>query len=286
MEGATSNPVRSLPARELVDQGFIRPAEEGRYDYFAPDAAALLSDAFLDTHCFRLHTAPGSPDLIGLSFEPVRSQRPPDVAGTLWLDRETAKPRVLEFGYDWAPWEEARGVARGGVEFRELPSGAWIIPRWWIRMPTVGLEPPEERGDPGAIRLIGSLEVGWELVQVTTLDQQPVSPGATGSVRGSVEADASHDLLPGLPVVLRGTPYATHTDTAGVFFLDALAEGGFVQIIYCLDVFRDFLTNSEHVLPFASNRAGYYSAGASPSLAAAGAVRSQRPISSRAGGAT
>jgi len=210
-----------------VDQGFIRPAEEGRYDYFAPDAAALLSDAFLDTHCFRLHTAPGSPDLIGLSFEPVRSQRPPDVAGTLWLDRETAKPRVLEFGYDWAPWEEARGVARGGVEFRELPSGAWIIPRWWIRMPTVGLEPPEERGDPGAIRLIGSLEVGWELVQVTTLAQQPVSPGATGSVRGSVEADASHDLLPGLPVVLRGTPYATHTDTAGVFFLDALAEGGY-----------------------------------------------------------
>lgn len=228
VEGESSNPVRSLPAQELVDLGFIRPAEDGGFDYFGPDASALLSDAFLDTHCFRFRNAPGAPDLIGLSFEPIRTDRPPDVTGTLWLDRETAEPRFLEFGYDWAPWEEAYGLAKGRVEFRELPGGAWIIPRWWIRMPTMAREPPAERGDSGAIHLAGALEVGWEIMEIATLDGDPVASGAPGGLGGRIRAEGSTRLpLSGLPVGLRGTLHSTQADGSGAFSLDGVPEGGY-----------------------------------------------------------
>ncbi len=39
-------------------RGFVRPSGDGGYDYFGPDASVLLSDQFLDTHCFRLSVDP------------------------------------------------------------------------------------------------------------------------------------------------------------------------------------------------------------------------------------
>ncbi len=227
MEGVSSNPVQSRPGEELMAQGFVRPVEDGRFDYFGTDASVLLSDPFLDTHCFRFRVSAESPDLIGLAFEPVREKRPPDIEGTLWLDRNTARLRFLEFTYDWAPWEAAAGVAKGRVEFLELPNGAWTIPRWWIRMPTLNLQFPVEEGDRPTARLIGTLEVGWEVQEVSTLTRQLVAPRALGAVRGLVRDAVSHRPLPGVRVVLSGTPRAAVTDMDGEFVMEGVPEGGY-----------------------------------------------------------
>jgi hypothetical protein len=229
VEGVASNPVRTRPVEELLDLGFVRPVEDesSGYDYYGPDAAALLSDAFLDTHCFRFRTSPDDLDLIGLSFEAVRTERPPDIHGTLWLDRGTARLRFLEFQYDWAPWEGARDVARGRVEFQELPSGAWIIPRWWIRMPLMGVS-PRGRDEPlEEARLMGTVEVGWRVRRVSHMDFRPVSPLPGGAVRGVVRESGSGRPLSGLEVSLVGASEAAWSDSAGRFFLDDVPEGGY-----------------------------------------------------------
>jgi hypothetical protein len=129
------NPIRSLPVEDLLENGFIRKEDDGGYTFLGPDAAVLLSDAFLATHCFRLEADEADPGLIGLGFEPVHRRKAADITGTLWLGRQDAKLRFLTFGYTSSPWPEASGVANGRVEFEELPGGAWVIRRWWIRMP-------------------------------------------------------------------------------------------------------------------------------------------------------
>jgi hypothetical protein len=131
------NPIQSLPVEHLVGGGFIQNRDDGRIEYLGPDASILLSNLFLNSHCFRLREDVGQPGAIGLAFEPVGSEIP-DVEGTLWLDRETAHLRFLEFEYVNAPESLTEGVARGRVDFERLPDGTWIVRRWWIQVPIRG----------------------------------------------------------------------------------------------------------------------------------------------------
>lgn len=97
----------------------------------------LLSDLFLDEHCFAVRD--GDEGRVGLSFRPVPGRKLPDVRGVLWLDRESGELRELEYTYtnlEFAGPEEQLG---GRVEFERLPSGAWYIPHWRIRMPLFGV---------------------------------------------------------------------------------------------------------------------------------------------------
>lgn len=83
--------------------------------FHAPDAAVLLSDTFLDTHCFRLQSAHRAHvGMVGLAFEPVRGTRTPDVHGVLWMDAESAELRLLEYGYGDLP----RSVPDAAAEHR------------------------------------------------------------------------------------------------------------------------------------------------------------------------
>lgn len=131
------NPIRSLPVEDLMTGGFIREMEHGGTEYFGPDASILLSSLFLNAHCFQLSESTAHPGSIGLVFEPV-GQEMPDIEGTIWVDRETAHLQLLEFQYVNAPKELTEGVARGRVDFERLPDGAWIVRRWWIRIPIRG----------------------------------------------------------------------------------------------------------------------------------------------------
>jgi hypothetical protein len=159
-------PIRSLPADDLLESGYVRRHESGSYDYFGPDARVLLSDPFLDTHCFHLVEDSEDPDRIGLAFEPVRDRHVPDIRGTFWLDRATATLDLLEFQYTWAPWSEAQGVAGGRVEFGILPSGAWVIRRWWIQMPIMVRDHAVRRLGGEGLRVDGILEEGEEVLKV------------------------------------------------------------------------------------------------------------------------
>ena len=97
---------------------------------------------------------------MGLAFEPVRDTDQPDIEGTLWLDRETAALQFLEFGYTWAEYQEARGVARGRVEFEGLPNGAWIVRKFWIRMPRLAQDLSRAREGRTGVYVAGIREAG------------------------------------------------------------------------------------------------------------------------------
>ncbi|MCK5412666.1 MAG: carboxypeptidase regulatory-like domain-containing protein, partial [Gemmatimonadetes bacterium] len=128
--------------RELVLQGFsaFRAAdpellvERGfHWDdgaFYAPDARTLLSDAFQRTHCYRAREKDGR---LGVEFKPESTRGVIEVKGTLWLD-ESGKLNTLE--YEYVSGDFVKPAVDGGyIEFEQLPEGAWIVRRWYIRAP-------------------------------------------------------------------------------------------------------------------------------------------------------
>jgi hypothetical protein len=225
-----SNPIRGLPVSELLEEGFIRPTDDGGHNYYGPDASVLLSDLFLDTHCFRLRDSGESPDLVGLSFEPAARRRVPDIEGTLWLDRATAELVRLDYSYDWAPWPEVGNVAEGRVEFQKMPSGAFIIRKWWIRMPSVGRVRGVSNGGYPVLRLVEIREVGSEVEEVTLMDHQRVDRTdrrPRGALRGMAWDSLRTRPLSGASVYLSGTQYDALTDEDGHFFMEGVPEGDY-----------------------------------------------------------
>jgi hypothetical protein len=225
--GVSSSPIRSLPAEELMEKGFVQRLDDGGWEYFGPDAAVLLSDEFLDTHCFRLRSGQDDPGALGLAFEPVRGADRPDIEGTLWLDRETAALQFLEFGYTWAEYSEARGVARGRVEFQGLPNGAWIVNRWWIRMPELSQDLSMAEGGRTGVFVSGVREAGAEVAQISTLDRQRIAQMERGFLAGIVWDSTRYGPLAGAQVFLSGTSYAAVTDAEGRFLMEGIPEGVF-----------------------------------------------------------
>jgi hypothetical protein len=226
--GVSSSPIRSLPAEDLIENGFVRPASDGGYNYYGPDASVLLSDAFLDTHCFRLVLDEERSDEVGLGFQPVQSGGTPDIAGTLWMEAETARLKVLEYSYTWAPWAVARGAARGEVHFENLPTGAWVVSNWWIRMPIAEMDMSmaRMRSDEG-IRLTGLKEVGGGIAGYTSLDLAQVFESSRGVLNGQVWDSTRQTPLPGATVFLSGTQYSAETDADGAFLMSDLPRGTF-----------------------------------------------------------
>jgi hypothetical protein len=157
--GVGERPFESLSAELLVGRGFVQQTDSGRM-YYAPDAEVLLSDAFLDTHCFQLVVdLRERADQIGLSFDPIRGRGVPDIAGTLWIDQSTGDLRELDFRYTGLDRLDGATGAGGRVEFERLPSGAWIVRRWWLRMPIMGVRGQRRE-------LAGIREEGGEVVEV------------------------------------------------------------------------------------------------------------------------
>lgn len=134
---SATRPFVAAGAGDLVERGFVQGGiEDG--SYYAPDADVLLSDAFLDTHCFKVHRGVEE-GLIGLAFEPVPDRAVADVQGVLWVDAETAALRFLEYGYTGLDIGVPTDNFGGRVEFRRLPTGTWIMASWSIRGPVIGL---------------------------------------------------------------------------------------------------------------------------------------------------
>jgi hypothetical protein len=130
-------PFQSAPPEELAAQGYVTTRGD-ELVYFAPDAEALLSDPFVKTHCFEVKLGRGGGDqdgLVGLAFAPARRREVTDIRGTLWLDRRTSELRYLEFTYANLPQQPNEESAGGRIEFLRIPSGAWIVRDWLIRMP-------------------------------------------------------------------------------------------------------------------------------------------------------
>ena len=218
-------PFVALPADSLMRNGFAAfSANESVYR--APDAAVLLSDLFLDTHCFKLERDEGrAPGLVGLAFEPVPGRRVADVAGTLWLDPATAELQWLDFRYRNLDLPRTLLSANPGgkVSFRALPNGTWIVHSWEIRMPRAG-----SSLNPLSQRLVTTLDgvtvQGGDVLQVHGNAGVVLQADVGGRIAGIV-FDSLRRGLPGARVFLEGAGAEVLTNREGRFELRHLRPG-------------------------------------------------------------
>jgi hypothetical protein len=214
----------SVPVDSLSTVGFIRVGRDS-VTYFAPDADVLLSDRFLDGHCMQVRAGQGqTAGMIGLAFEAARDGRLPDVQGTLWMDRASAELRYLEYGYVRAGLGVPTDQVGGRVEFDRLPTGEWIVRRWWVRMPVIeGLR--SGVGLP-TYRIRSLREAGGEVLSVTAPDGSTlVAPPHRASISGIVFDSARGAPLPGAEVYVSGTQYRATADAQGRFRVEDVPPG-------------------------------------------------------------
>jgi len=222
-QGYMRSPFATLPPDDLVANGFVR-RDRGELLYYAPDAEVLLSDAFLDTHCFRLAESVGDAEEIGLEFEPLeRRGRVADVGGTLWLDRQTAELRWLEYTYYNLDLQVRTASAGGRVEFERMPSGKWIVPEWWIDMPIIDTRFLDDGSS--RVGLSRMRRSGGRVLQVHEAGGRSIGGrNQTGGIEGIV-VDSVGAPVAGVRVGAVGWNQEAFTDAQGAFGLLGMREG-------------------------------------------------------------
>lgn len=219
--GAGSRPFSSVSPERLRAGGYVERTDSGTY-YFAPDERVLLSDAFLDGHCFGVRRSDRDPELVGLSFEPLRGSSNVDIAGVLWLDETSRELRFLEYRYVNLRVSVPTDRLGGEVRFQRLPSGAWIARRWWIRMPEIVVRRVRRMGrEVETPTLAGLRQRGGEVVAVETRTHGRIAELDRPRVQGVVFDSTRGTPLSSARVFLIGTEFSTHTDTHGRFMLVA-----------------------------------------------------------------
>lgn len=223
--GRYASPFTALAAEDLASGGYVRARGEETL-FYPPDAAVLLSDTFLDQHCFRVRRGRGeNAGQVGLEFEPVRGRTLPDVRGVLWLDAGTAELRTLDYAFTGVALGAADTPWGGRVHFDRLPSGGWIVRRWSLRMPQMGrpVARPELglMGRSGAPVLVAVVEVGGEVTRVDEAPAEPRRAAVAGLVWDSTRAAA----VAGARVFLDGTSHAAVTGADGRFRIEQVPEG-------------------------------------------------------------
>lgn len=222
-EGVAAVPFRSLPAERLSADGYIQQEGETVY-YYAPDATVLLSDTFQADHCFGLDREERDDQVfVGLTFEPRSGRELPDISGVLWLDEGTNALDHVEFRYENLPFRRVddRRIA-GMVEYGELPTGAFIVRDWYIRMPNL----VKDRRD--RYQIDGFTEYGGELRDVSEPEGQVVEWRVGAGVKGTVINTLTGAPLRDATLVLdppRGDNEIRHTGPNGEFFFDGLSPG-------------------------------------------------------------
>jgi hypothetical protein len=137
--GYSAWPFGSLAPELLSERGFVQD-DLGGPVFYGPDAVLLVSDVFLNDHCFRVQREDRRAEL-GLLFEPVSDRHVPEIAGVLWLDSATAALRRMEWRYRNIPNWSRQGEPSGSMVFSQLPDGAWYVRRWRIRAPVAEVFP-------------------------------------------------------------------------------------------------------------------------------------------------
>jgi len=135
--GRAEQGFRSDAPKALRELGYARRIDTTS-TYLGPDARVLLSAEFAATHCFRLvDDDPTSVRRVGLAFAPVTVPTSKlEVAGVLWIDRETFVLDRVEFRYvPTLSADHPDSTFGGRVQFRRLASGHVIVSQWVLRMP-------------------------------------------------------------------------------------------------------------------------------------------------------
>lgn len=149
----------ALSPDSLARYGFTRTFGPDSVYYYGADAEVLLSEAFLDTHCFAVRRGRHENEgMIGLAFRPIPKRKLPEITGTLWIDAKTAELLYIEYRFTALPPGLDSSMLGGRTDFTRLYGGAWIVGRWYIRLPIA------TRNRNGDLRLVGISESGGEIM--------------------------------------------------------------------------------------------------------------------------
>jgi hypothetical protein len=209
-------PYASVTAGELASRGFVWEIFPDVLSYHAPDAAVLLSDSFLATHCLRVHRA--SDGMLALDFEPVAGRSLPEIEGTIWVDAATAELRRVEYRYLNLDRGRAAGAAGGELAFERTGDGAWFVADWHVRMPLL------ERGRAVGYRRVGYEDKGGTVWRALDAGGTSVYRAVTGRVTGVVR-DSLGAPLPGVAFRARGLEVRGESAAGGDYVLEGIPEG-------------------------------------------------------------
>ena len=180
--------------------------------YRAPDAATIVSDQFVKSHCFVAIRGYGQEaGLTGLEFRPARVGGQPELTGVLWVDPKSNALRSLNFDYVNLPIPLRIARTTGRLEFEQQSGGHWIVPRWYIRMPRVMRVTSSQVGRPATARdsLVGYQEVGGAARPAGSRPAAPAASSVASTMPASVNT-ASDDAPP--------PPRANQSVIVGVVF--------------------------------------------------------------------
>lgn len=133
-------PFGGMDAVTLARDGYVVGDVSSGWHFYGPDETVLLSDQFAATHCFRIVRDKKHAGQVGVAFAPLPQRKTADIQGTLWVDETTSELRQMDFRYVNAGVLD-RFDAGGFTHFRRMPSGAWIVDEWKIRMPQLQQTP-------------------------------------------------------------------------------------------------------------------------------------------------
>ena len=200
--------------------------------YRAPDAATIVSDQFVRSHCYAAIRGYGpEAGLSGLEFKPARIAGLPELTGVLWLDPKENALRALNFDYVNLPIPLRIARTTGRVEFQQLPSGQWIVPRWYLRMPRVARVLASDVRSPSVSRdsLVGYQEVGGAArpagtkptSQLANATEDADSPSTANQsvIVGVVYDSTSGKPLGGVEVSTGGGKFKAVTNSGGRYEL-------------------------------------------------------------------
>jgi len=210
----------ALSPDSLSRFGFIR-ADADSVLLYGPDAEVLLSDIFLNDHCFWLERDPKLPGLIGLGFEPAPGRRVAEIRGVLWIDEATSALRFIDYGYVNQEHFENKRYAGGRTEFEHLPSGAWIIRKWYIRAPLL------TRSARGIVQIAGAIETGGDVLDVAEPNHVATVFVPRFTVEGIVFDSTTSRPLAGAEVYLAGTGFSAVADEQGGFAIGDVPQGDY-----------------------------------------------------------
>ncbi len=227
VRGVVTSPFNALPPDSLAALGYWQRNADSSVTYYGPDATVLLSDAFLDDHCFRPVEGTGNRrGLVGLAFAPVGGRRVPDVNGTLWLDDKTFALQLVDFAYDrLVPGLDTAAIG-GELHFAQLPNGAWLVRSWFLRVPVRGRseQPLSTEGSAPWI-LLRSTDYRLREEGGTVTTDAMRSAMRPARITGVVRDSSGSRPLAGADVTLGETPRSVRTDARGAFTFDSVTPG-------------------------------------------------------------
>ena len=234
IEGAAERPFASISGDSLSKIGYWRELPSDTAEYYGPDAEVLLSDAFRRDHCYSI--VEGDRErrgLIGLAFEPIVGREIADVRGTFWLDSRTFELRFIEFRYTRLPPTEFISRVGGEVHFARAPGGAWIVSRWYLRMPQWARFTSGPKAVPKSVRDVfndAPPAIQRILEEGGSISADGLRAPGISAITGVV-LDSAGKPLTEAAIHLAGDWQSIPVDSKGRFRFDSVSAGNYALLV-------------------------------------------------------